>query len=93
MGNVDVDFVTAVRSMPGGIIRVEELGGAAYAMSLLSPEQGGCFTVTGAGETAVSNPVVDSEPAALYDLFGRSVSVESLAPGVYIVNGKKYIIR
>ena len=45
VGNVDVDFVTAVRSMPGGIIRVEEIGGVAYTLTALSPEQGGCFVV------------------------------------------------
>jgi hypothetical protein len=48
VGNVDVDFVTAVRSLPGGIIRVQEIGGAAYALTALSPEQGGSFCVTGA---------------------------------------------
>ena len=47
VGCVDVDFVTAVRSMRGGIIRVEEIGGVAYTLTALSPENGGGFTVSG----------------------------------------------
>ncbi len=104
VGNVDVDFVTAVRSMPGGIIRVEEIGGAAYALTALSPELGGSFCITGAtgiyevkgengngkgenGERKGEN----GEGNAVYDLLGREVYNPS--GGVYIVNGKKFIVR
>ena len=50
VGNVDVDFITAVRSMRGGIIRVEEIGGIAYTLTTLTPANGGGFTVTGGGD-------------------------------------------
>ncbi|MBQ2290178.1 MAG: hypothetical protein II249_05875 [Bacteroidaceae bacterium] len=97
VGNVDVDFVTAVRSMPGGVIRVQEIGGAAYALTALSPEQGGSFCITGAtgiyevkGESGNGNS--DSgEGNAVYDLLGREVY--NTNGGVYIVNGKKFIVR
>ena len=49
IGNVDVDFVTATRSMRGGIIRIEEIGGVAYTLTTLSPENGGGFNITGSG--------------------------------------------
>ncbi len=49
VGNIDVDFRTATRSMRGGIIRVEEIGGVAYTLTTLSPENGGGFNITGGG--------------------------------------------
>ena len=90
---VDVDFVTAVRSMRGGIIRVEEIDGIAYTLTTLSPENGGGFTVTGGSDTGV--PVVDVPGASLlpvYDLCGRVVNDVSL-PGIYIKEGKKVLIK
>lgn len=111
VGNVDVDFVTAVRSMPGGMVRVEEIGGAAYTLTALSPEQGGSFCVTGAtgiyevkgesgngkgengerkGESG-NRKGESGEGNAVYDLQGRKVYNPS--GGVYIVNGKKFIVR
>ena len=70
--NVDVDFVTATRSMRGGIIRVEEVGGVAYTLTTLSPENGGGFNVTGGGDIPVATYTVSvmAEPA-----FGGSVVV------------------
>ena len=50
VGNIDVDFKTATRSMRGGIIRVEEIGGVAYTLTTLSPENGGGFNITGGGD-------------------------------------------
>jgi len=47
VGNVDVDFVTAVRQKAGGIIKVEEIGGAAYTLTTLNPENNNSFTITG----------------------------------------------
>ena len=65
VGNVDVDFVTATRSMRGGIIKVEEIGGVAYTLTTLSPENGGGFTVTGGSDVPVTTYTVGvaTEPA------------------------------
>lgn len=43
--NVDVDFSTAIRSMRGGVIRIEEIDGVAYTLTTPSPDNGGGFTV------------------------------------------------
>ncbi len=90
---VDVDFVTAVRSMRGGIIRVEEIDGIAYTLTTLSPENGGGFTVTGGVETGVSGVnVCGASLLPVYDLCGRVVNDVSL-PGIYIKEGKKVLIK
>jgi len=90
VGNVDVDFVTAVRSMRGGIIKVEEIGGVAYTLTALSPEQGGSFCVTGA--TGIDEVKGESgEVKTVYDLQGRMM--ENPINGIYIINGKKAIVR
>ena len=47
IGQVDVDFTTAVREMNGGVIKVEEIGGAAYTLTALDPNNDKGFTVTG----------------------------------------------
>ena len=47
IGQVDVDFTTAVRKMNGGVIKVEEIGGAAYTLTVLDPNTDKGFTVTG----------------------------------------------
>ena len=71
IGNVDVEFVTATRSMRGGIIRVEEIGGVAYTLTTLSPENGGGFNVSGGSVVPVTYTVAaTAEPA-----FGGSVLV------------------
>lgn len=93
IGCVDVDFVTDVRSMPGGVVRVEVIDGVAYSLSALSPEVGGSFTVYGGSGTSVG--LVDDECAVrgvVYDLFGRRV-YEISAPGVYIIDGKKVKVQ
>ena len=77
VGSVDVDFVTAVRFMRGGIIRVEEIGGVAYTLTTLTPENGGGFTITGGGSTP--------EPVMTYNV---SVTSEPANGGVVAVNGK-----
>ncbi|MBO5865587.1 MAG: hypothetical protein J6Q73_06000, partial [Bacteroidaceae bacterium] len=60
VGNVDVDFstqyVSAVRSMRAGIIRVEVIDGAAYTLTTLSPENGGGFNITGGGAEPEPDP-------------------------------------
>ena len=90
--------------MRGGIIKVEEIGGVAYTLTTLSPENGGGFNITGA--TGVEDVKGESgngkgenrerkgecgEGNAVYDLLGREVYNPS--GGVYIVNGKKFIVR
>ena len=77
VGSVDVDFVTATRSMRGGIIKVEEVGGVAYTLTTLSPKNGGGFTVTGGGSTP--------DPVATYTV---SVTAEPANGGGVAVNGK-----
>ncbi len=90
VGDVDVDFITAVRLMPGGIIRVEEIGGVAYTLTAISPERGGYFNITGAtGIDKMKGEAGDVN--IVYDLQGRKVY--NLNEGVYIKNGMKFIIR
>ena len=97
VGNVDVDFITAIRSMPGGIIRVEEIDGAAFALTTLSPEQGGSFNITGAtgvedvkGESG-NVKTENGEVKTIYDLQGRKVTKP--VNGIYIINGKKVLVK
>lgn len=90
VGLVDVDFVTAVRSMRGGIIRVEEIGGAAYTLTPHAPENGGGFIVTGA-TTGVGELSSDLQ-GGVYDLQGRKIEFGKLPAGVYIRNGKKMLV-
>ncbi len=78
VGNVDVDFVTATRSMRGGIIRVEEIGGVAYTLTTLSPENGGGFNVTGGSD--VTDPVVPTT-------YTVSVQSDPATSGNAYVNG------
>lgn len=93
VGSIDVDFVTAIRSMRGGIIRVEEIGGVAYTLTTLTPENGGGFTVVG-GVTATVEELKDESAGLkiIYDLQGRRID-KIILPGVYIVNGKKMIVK
>ena len=94
VGDVDVDFVTATRSMRGGIIRVEEIDGVAYTLTTLTPENGGGFNVTGGAETAIENVLLDGTDATIYDISGRKIDgVDGVSSGIYIVGGKKIIIR
>ena len=50
VGTVDVDFTTAVRQKAGGIIKVEEIGGAAYTLTTLDPSNNNSFTITGGAD-------------------------------------------
>lgn len=47
VGQVDVDFTTAVRRMNGGVIKIEEVGGAAFTLTVLDPNKDKSFIVTG----------------------------------------------
>ncbi len=53
VGQVDVDFTTAVRRMNGGVIKVEEIGGPAFTLTALAPTSDKGFTISG-GEDAVN---------------------------------------
>ena len=46
----------------------------------------------GEGTTAIGNVEVENEVKAIYDLTGRRVE-EIAAPGIYIVNGKKVLVK
>ena len=46
----------------------------------------------GEGTTGVENVVVENEVKAIFDLTGRRVE-EITAPGIYIVNGKKVLVK
>lgn len=90
VGYVDVDFITADRSMRGGIIRIEEIGGAAYTLTTMTPENGGGFLITGA-TTGIAGYSSDLE-GDVYDLQGCKVRTENLSSGIYIKNGKKVLL-
>ena len=57
IGQVEVDFTTATRTMNGGIIKVEEIGGTAYTLTALNPNTDKGFTMTG----KVEEPEGDEE--------------------------------
>ena len=46
----------------------------------------------GEGTTAIENVEVENEVKAIYDLTGRRVE-EITAPGIYIINGKKVLVK
>ncbi len=91
VGDVDVDFITAVRPMRGGIIRVEEIGGAAYTLTAISPELGGSFNVVGGVETSITSVLDVPVSERVYDLQGRVV--KNPASGIYVVDGKKVLVE
>ena len=89
VGNVDVDFKTAIRSMRGGIIRVEEIDGVAYTLTTLSPDGGGGFNITGGTDTGIQEMDVRTE-SVVYDLLGRELSADDDGVGIVIKGGKKF---
>lgn len=133
IGEKSVDFITAQRVMRAGIIRLEEIGGAAYTLTCLTPENGGGFTLDGtyiapdpepeppapepeipAPEPEIPQPEPEipeqpeittsvggvrlSQRATVYDICGRVVARSldeslSLPAGLYIVDGKKVIVK
>jgi hypothetical protein len=50
------------------------------------------FRFEGEGTTAIENVEVENEVKAIYDLTGRRVE-EITAPGIYIINGKKVLVK
>lgn len=53
------------------------------------------FNVTGGtdGIETITNPTEIDENAAVFDLQGRRMNASSLKKGIYVINGKKVIIR
>ena len=94
IGEVDVDFSTAVHTMRGGIIKVSEIGGAAYTLTTLSPEELSNFVVTGGvdpDDTSLVPIPVEGTTDCLYDLQGRKVLLP--LKGIYIQRGKKVVVK
>lgn len=90
IGQVNVDFSTAVRKMNGGVIKVEEIDGPAFTLTVLNPNSDKGFTITGGvgiDEVETENGKVETE---IYDLSGRRSNMFN--KGIYIVNGKKVIM-
>ena len=91
VGKVDVDFTTAVRPMNGGVIKIEELDGAAFTLTSLSPMDGKSFTVTGGLDEEVDTKgeklVVSTPEQPAYDMQGRRL--QNPHKGIYIIDGKK----
>ena len=68
VGTVGVDFTTAVRQKAGGIIKVEEIGGAAYTLTTLDPSNNNSFTITGGADEpkAIEATISKYEIATFY---------------------------
>ena len=97
VGNIDVDFRTATRSMRGGIIRVEEIGGVAYTLTTLSPENGGGFNITGGSGAPITYTIsvtagdggtasIDGKSSTTVAA-GSSVTLSAVPYGGYIFDG------
>ena len=90
IGEVEVDFTTAVRTMKGGIIKLEEIGGAAFTMTMLDPSADKSFTIAGATDIGAIKGENQKSSITL-DLQGRRVANPS--KGIYIIDGAKALIR
>ena len=83
----------------GGVL-MNQLEGAAFlnnANKAYLPKTAGMNVASysfafGEGTTAVENVEVEAEAEVIYDLTGRRVE-EIAAPGIYIVNGKKVLVK
>ena len=93
VGEVEVDFTTAKRKMKGGIIKVEEMGGAAYTLTVLDPNEDKGFTLNGTSTEIENVETTDNgqQTTVIFDLAGRRV--ENPTKGLYIVGGKKMIFK
>ena len=66
--------------------------GKAYLVLPTTSETAAYYGLDWAGTTAIENVEVESSVKAIYDLTGRKVEAIS-APGIYIVNGVKRVVR
>ena len=98
IGEVEVDFTTALRTMNGGIIRLEEIGGAAFTLTMLDPSTDRGFTITkedGDAEeddaAAIEAPESSSRRSrTIFDLQGRRVA--NPTGGIHIIDGTKVLV-
>lgn len=52
------------------------------------------YNIVGEDFAGIDNPQFnDNENSIIYDLYGRTVNPECLTPGIYIKNGKKFLIK
>ncbi len=93
VGKVDVDFTSAVRPMNGGIIKIEEVDGAAFTLTSFDPMDDKSFTISGGFDEEVGvkgeKIMVSTSEGPAYDIHGRRVW--ETCKGIYIVNGKKIV--
>ena len=97
VGQVEVDFTTAKRTMNGGIIKIEEVDGVAFTLTSFDPMDGKSFIVTGGVDedidedetTGAEQLTTHNSQLTIYDLQGRRVKTPD--KGLYIINGKKVI--
>lgn len=90
VGEIEVDFTTTVRTMKGGIIKLEEMGGTAFTLTMLNPSTDKSFTIAGATgiEATKSN---SQELEEIFDMQGRRVAAPS--KGLYIIDGTKVLVK
>ena len=87
IGEVEVDFDTALRTMRGGIIRIEEIGGIAFTLTESSPYNGGGFMLE--ASTGVDGASCTKECGECYDTAGRRLYAPQ--KGINIAGGKKFL--
>jgi hypothetical protein len=90
VGEVEVDFTTAKRTMKGGIIKVEEIGGVAYTLTVLNPNTDKGFTLNGTSTEIEKPEIGNGKSEMIFDLQGRRV--ENPTKGIYIVEGRKIVL-
>ena len=81
---------TATKDSPAGVYDIVVNGGEAqnYTLSYVS----GTLTVTVPSSTNFTPPLSQGE-GAWYDLQGRKIKGQSVKKGVYVVNGRKVVIK
>ena len=90
VGEVEVDFTTAKRTMKGGIIKVEEIGGVAYTLTVLNPNTDKGFTLNGTSTEIEKSEIGNGKSEMIFDPQGRRV--ENPTKGIYIVEGRKIVL-
>ena len=108
VAEVDVDFTTAVRKMKGGIIKLEEIDGAAFTLTMLNPSTDRSFTIAtdneddDKGDNDNENEGDDADGIKAPESSKRETTrffdlqgrhVVNPTRGLYIVDGAKVLIR
>ncbi|MBR5476523.1 MAG: hypothetical protein IKV17_06870 [Bacteroidaceae bacterium] len=90
IGEKEIDFITARRTVRTGIIRLQEIGGAAYTLSCLTPEAGGGFTLDGSYVAPEPEIPEQPEPEEPQLDITTSVDVQTMSKGgaVYDIYGR-----